>query len=555
MIGNAISVRPQLVIGLGTGRCGTDSLARFLNFQEGAGVSHERFRYKLAWCKAEKRIDEFLQWVRLQTDQRLVGDVASAYLPYVEYILAAYPKVKFICLQRERTATIESFMKKNSATNHWMDHDGNQWQVNKWDACFPKYSAASKAEAIGLYWDEYYKWAAKLQANHPTVFRIFSTASLNQPEGQQALLAFVGIPREQMRLVSVPHYNRSMWPSGRWGNRPSAEPVVSVLMMVHKSCPVSEESIATMLNQSFTAFEFFIIDDGACATTSQLLATYAALDQRIILLQQAKQEELPTVYNRVLALVRGRYLAIAAPNAPSQPERLQQQVAYLDQHDDCGILLTCLAYGTPQRLGARDPALPTTLAYGRPLLLSGLLYATIMVRRNLLLPLGDDGLDQPALLIYALAAKLRPATHLANLPEPLVSLIGRNDKREVEQHAAPVLLRAAYQLMVGEQPPLAEMVALQRGVLADERLEKGAQVWQAMGRLRRLHCAYLHNTRLDARGKRQLAEEVAGYFACLSLRHLRLAPLAVLYASGHWLLLKRQLPTMTMWKWAARKLC
>lgn len=68
----------------------------------------------------------------------------------------------------------------------------------------------------------------------------------------------------------------------------------------------------------------------------------------------------------------------------------------------------------------------------------------------------------------------------------------------VELHAATVLLQAAYQLMVGEQPPPEEMVAWQRGVLADERLEEGAQVWQVMGRLRRLHCAYLHNTRLDA---------------------------------------------------------
>lgn len=76
-----------------------------------------------------------------------------------------------------------------------------------------------------------------------------------------------------------------------------------------------------------------------------------------------------------------------------------------------------------------------------------------------------------------------------------------------------------------------------------------------MGLVRRLRRAYLHNTRLDAQGKRQLAEEVAGYFARLSLRHLRQAPLAVIYGSVYWLLLKRRLPTMNRLKRAVGKLC
>lgn len=235
MMRNSISIHPQLVIGLGTGRCGTDSLARFLDVQEGADVTHELFRHKLLWRQGEARIDKFLQWVQLQTDQRIVGDVASAYLPYVDYLLAAYPQVKFICLQRARAATIESFMQKTLQRNHWIEHDGTVWQVDEWDACFPKYQAASKQEAIGLYWDEYYTIAAQYQSLYPMHFRIFCTDALNHRAGQQAILDFLELPRQQMRLPTLRHYNQAKLPSSAWANTPETTPPGTRWMGVGKA--------------------------------------------------------------------------------------------------------------------------------------------------------------------------------------------------------------------------------------------------------------------------------------------------------------------------------
>lgn len=243
---------PQLVIGLGTGRCGTDSLAYFLDFQEGANVSHEMFKHKLTWQGAEKQIDKLLQWMQLQTDQCLVGDVAFAYLSYVGYILSRWPNAKFICLQRDRTETVESFIKKTPGRNHWMQHDGVQWQADRWDVCFPQYAAASKAEALGVYWDEYYATAGELQATYPTAFRIFPTTTLNQLQGQQAILYFIGISHQQMRLPTHVHENQSPSVTLSFQADPtplpspstSIDPVVSVQMTVHNGAHFIEQTIA-----------------------------------------------------------------------------------------------------------------------------------------------------------------------------------------------------------------------------------------------------------------------------------------------------------------------
>ena len=192
---------PQIVFGLGSGRCGTQSLAALLNDQQGARVWHEVLGPAVAWEGGHRAVDEVLRRFLLHAEAKLVGDVASYYLPYVQQILAACPRVRFVCLKRDREETVASFLTKTARKNHWMTHDGTQWKRTPWDTCFPKYPASSKAEALGLYWDDYYRRAAELETSLPQGFRVFSIAELNTEEGQHAILEFLGIPRELRRLA------------------------------------------------------------------------------------------------------------------------------------------------------------------------------------------------------------------------------------------------------------------------------------------------------------------------------------------------------------------
>ena len=198
----------QVVIGLGTGRCGTKSLSYLLNLQENAEVYHERRHYKIAWENAEKEIDAFLQWAEGKTNRTMVGDVGFYYLPYVEYILLRHPEIKFVCLQRACASTVASYMKHTRGRNHWMEHDGTRWKVDPWDHCFPKYDVVSKNKAIELYWQDYYSLATKFQEKYPDSFRIFPTSALNTEEGQREILSFIGIPKAKMRLHVAIRLNR-----------------------------------------------------------------------------------------------------------------------------------------------------------------------------------------------------------------------------------------------------------------------------------------------------------------------------------------------------------
>lgn len=207
---------PQIIVGLGTGRCGTQSLATILDSQYRARVEHERHDANIAWEGDELRVGSFVRQCMGARDLDLVGDISFYYLPYVEHILTIAPHARFICLKRDRQATIKSYMTWTGRRNHWMRHDGAQWKLDKWDRCYPKYPAADKAEAIGLYWDDYYRRSEALEAAHPEAFRVFTTNSLNSEAGQHAIFDFIGLSTAVRRVIPDVHQHKSSQPWMQW---------------------------------------------------------------------------------------------------------------------------------------------------------------------------------------------------------------------------------------------------------------------------------------------------------------------------------------------------
>ena len=109
------SRKQQIVLGIGSGRCGTLSLARLLNQQPDVQASHEEPPL-LPWSGADaaRVIGERFARMRRQREAPILGDVASFYLPYLDEIIAAEPEVRIICLKRPREEVVASFCR-------WLD--------------------------------------------------------------------------------------------------------------------------------------------------------------------------------------------------------------------------------------------------------------------------------------------------------------------------------------------------------------------------------------------------------------------------------------------------
>src|SRR5450631_203107 len=85
-------------------------------------------------------------------------------------------------------------------------------------------------------------------------------------------------------------------------------PVVSVVMSVFNGESFLAEAIQSILDQSFTSFEFVIINDGSTDGTSAILASFQGRDARIRVVDQNNQG-LVKALNCGCGLVRGKYIA------------------------------------------------------------------------------------------------------------------------------------------------------------------------------------------------------------------------------------------------------
>tara|TARA_B110000503_G_scaffold34861_2_gene56923 strand:- start:49236 stop:49919 length:684 start_codon:yes stop_codon:yes gene_type:complete len=165
---------------------------------------------------------------------KLIGDIAFYYLNYIDELFEVAPQCVAVCMKRDREATVGSWLKKSAIGrwrslwladrlkswltrmpfyteyNFWQDHDGSHWMKEPvWDSCFPKFEAASKKEAIEMYWDYYYLEADRLQKKYPGRFKIFDVRDLSDSEGQKRILSLLGIAEDQMVFGEKVHLHQS----------------------------------------------------------------------------------------------------------------------------------------------------------------------------------------------------------------------------------------------------------------------------------------------------------------------------------------------------------
>ena len=111
-----------------------------------------------------------------------------------------------------------------------------------------------------------------------------------------------------------------------------ASPRVSVLMPVYNGELYLAEAVDSILNQTYTNFEFLIIDDGSTDSSAELIKSYD--DHRIQLISLPCNNGLVNALNMGLDLARGEYIARMDADDISVPERFERQVHFMDANPD-----------------------------------------------------------------------------------------------------------------------------------------------------------------------------------------------------------------------------
>lgn len=112
-----------------------------------------------------------------------------------------------------------------------------------------------------------------------------------------------------------------------------ASPTVSVIMPAYNAERFVGEAIQSILDQTFTDFEFLIHDDGSTDGTLDILKSFAAQDDRIRLTYSENRGVFAT-RNAMMETARGEYFAVMDADDIALPDRFRKQVAFLEANPD-----------------------------------------------------------------------------------------------------------------------------------------------------------------------------------------------------------------------------
>jgi len=181
------------------------------------------------------------------------------------------------------------------------------------------------------------------------------------------------------------------------------------------------EAVESILAQTYTDFEFVIVDDGSDDKTADILQSYR--DSRMIVVHQPNMG-LTRSLNRGVAMTRGQYIARQDADDVSLPDRLQKQVHFLDIHPEIALIGTSLLLiDEKDNLKGEAKALCGDIELKWNLLFrNAFAHSAVMIRKEALDCVGlyDERLEYLYVEDYELWSRIAIKYTVANLPEPLV---------------------------------------------------------------------------------------------------------------------------------------
>jgi glycosyltransferase involved in cell wall biosynthesis len=118
-------------------------------------------------------------------------------------------------------------------------------------------------------------------------------------------------------------------------------PKITVLLPVYNSELYIKDAVDSILNQTFSDFEFIIIDDASTDKSVEIIQSYS--DSRIQLIVKPKNSGYTDSLNYGLTIAKGEYIARMDSDDISLPTRFEKQIEFLQKNSEvvvCGTWIT-----------------------------------------------------------------------------------------------------------------------------------------------------------------------------------------------------------------------
>lgn len=226
-------------------------------------------------------------------------------------------------------------------------------------------------------------------------------------------------------------------------------PTVSIIMGIYNAEKTLDESIQSILNQTYKDWELVMCDDGSTDSTFKIAEEYTKKYSNIFLLTNGSNKGLNYTLNHCLRYIKGKYIARMDADDVSYPTRIEKEVMILENNKDISIVSTQMVHFAEDKEWGQSKMAeyPTKFSFlfGTPFC-----HAPCMVRREAFLAVNGYTEDKKILRVedYDLWFKMYSKGYKGyNIQEVLYKM--RDDLNAIKRRKFKYRLNEAYVMLKG----------------------------------------------------------------------------------------------------------
>lgn len=111
------------------------------------------------------------------------------------------------------------------------------------------------------------------------------------------------------------------------------EPLVSIITPLYNCEKYIEETIKSVINQTYKNWEMIIVDDCSKDDGVKIVEKYQKLDKRIKLYRNEQNQGVSFTRNRAIDLSKGKYIAFLDSDDLWKKEKLSKQISFMEKNN------------------------------------------------------------------------------------------------------------------------------------------------------------------------------------------------------------------------------
>lgn len=143
--------------------------------------------------------------------------------------------------------------------------------------------------------------------------------------------------------------------------------LVSIVVPVYNAERFLDDTIATVLNQTYTNWELIMVDDCSTDDSVNIISKYTKTDKKIRLYKNKVNSHAALTRNKGIDEAKGRYIAFLDADDLWVPTKLEKQVSFM-QEKDCAFSFTGYEFANEKGIPTgKKVKVPETLNYKQAL--------------------------------------------------------------------------------------------------------------------------------------------------------------------------------------------